>query len=96
MFAALTLGNVARTQQCVTPPSGIIAWWAADANATDLEGNHNGTLNNGTTFTSGEVGQAFSFDSTQHRYIDVGLVTLPVTFTISAWINPGQSVPGVY
>jgi hypothetical protein len=96
LLAALAFGDVARAQQCVTPPSGLIAWWAADGDASDFEGAHNGTLNNGTTFATGEVGQAFNFDASQHQYVDVGLISLPVTFTISAWINPSQSVPGVY
>jgi hypothetical protein len=88
MLAVLALGDVAHSQQCVTPPSGIIAWWAADGDASDIEGNHNGTLNNGTSFAAGEVGQAFSFDSTQHQYVDVGFLDLPVTYTIVAWIYP--------
>ena len=49
-------------QSCVEPPSGIVAWWAGDGNATDVQGGNNGTLQNGATFAAGMVAQAFSFD----------------------------------
>ena len=43
-------------------PPGIVSWWPAGDNALDAVTNHNdGTLQNLTTFVSGEVGRAFSF-----------------------------------
>lgn len=50
------------TESCVTPPGGLTAWYKAEGNAGDQFNQHNGTLVNGTTFTSGVVGRAFSFD----------------------------------
>ncbi|HUD84411.1 MAG TPA: hypothetical protein VMQ67_12940, partial [Candidatus Saccharimonadales bacterium] len=47
---------------CVPPPAGLISWWRAEDNATDAVGVNNGTLEGGTTFAAGEVGQAFSFN----------------------------------
>src|SRR5262249_36974468 len=35
---------------CVTPPSGMVAWWPGDGNANDIQGSNNGTLQNGATF----------------------------------------------
>ncbi len=48
---------------CVRAPAGMIAWWKGEGDAKDSQEDHNGT-NNGATFTSGEVGQAFTFDGT--------------------------------
>ena len=47
---------------CVPPPANIYAWWPGDDDATDIVGDLDGTLLNGTTFAAGRVGQAFSFD----------------------------------
>ncbi len=47
---------------CVAPPSGLVGWWPGDGNANDIIGGNNGTLENGATFATGEVGQAFSFN----------------------------------
>src|SRR5580765_449143 len=46
---------------CATMPAGAVAWWRAENNALDSLGSHHGTLQNGATFATGEVGQAFSF-----------------------------------
>jgi amino acid permease len=51
-------------------PSGLVAWWKAENNANDSVGGYNGTLYGGTTFTSGKVGQAFSFDGVDD-YIEI-------------------------
>jgi hypothetical protein len=40
----------------------LISWWPGDNTAIDIQSGNNGTLQNGATFASGEVGQAFSFD----------------------------------
>jgi hypothetical protein len=41
---------------------GLVAWWKGENNAYDSVGGNNGTLQGGTTFATGQVGQAFSFD----------------------------------
>src|SRR5882724_10819515 len=60
----LVFALVGRTaaQTCAPPLSGLAGWWPGDGNADDLQGASNGTLLNGATFTTGKVGQAFSFD----------------------------------
>ncbi|MDT7781567.1 MAG: hypothetical protein QOC99_4079, partial [Acidobacteriota bacterium] len=47
---------------CASPPSQMVSWFPAEGNANDVQGGNNGTLQNGTTFAPGKVGQAFSFD----------------------------------
>ncbi len=47
---------------CVTAPNGAIAWLPGDGNANDVAGSNHGTRQNGASFASGLVGQAFSLD----------------------------------
>ncbi len=72
---------------CVQPPSGMISWWPADGDASDLVASNHGTLQNGATFAPGMVDQAFSFDGVDD-YVSTDDVDLPSTFTIDAWIYP--------
>jgi concanavalin A-like lectin/glucanase superfamily protein/K319-like protein len=97
MFKALLAGGslllafalVGRTaaQTCTPAPSGLLGWWPADGNADDIQGGHNGTLMDDTTFTTGEVAQAFSFDGVDDS------VSVPGTWgggpeaTIDAWFQ---------
>jgi hypothetical protein len=77
--------------QCTQPPSDLVAWWPGDNSAIDITGNNNGTLVNDATFAPGMVGQAFSFDGVDD-HVNVGNLSLPVTFTIDAWIKPVATV----
>src|SRR5205814_6680636 len=57
--------------QCFRPPSGLIGWWPGEGNAADaVDGNH-GSLQNGATFATGKVGQAFTFDGA-NEYVSFG------------------------
>ena len=47
---------------CVPPPSGLVAWYPGEGNGNDIVGGNNGALQNGATFASGHVGQAFGFN----------------------------------
>lgn len=51
---------------CTPPPAGMAAWYPGDGNALDIQGPtfENGTLQNGATFASGKVYQAFSLNGT--------------------------------
>src|SRR5437868_118322 len=48
--------------QCITPPSGLTGWWTGDGTGADAQNGRNATLQNGATYGTGEVGQAFQFD----------------------------------
>ncbi len=77
---------------------GMTGWWKADGNANDSFAGNNGTLQGGTTYTTGEDGQAFSFpDATGDG------VTIPLNsgydmnspgFVASFWMKGTQSQPG--
>ena len=74
---------------CATPPSGMISWWPAEGDANDIQGSNDGTLENGATFTPGEVRQGFSLNGTD-QYIEVpdsAALNITGPITIDAWIN---------
>lgn len=88
----LTLGYTGPVvaQSCTPAPSGLVAWWPADGNATDVIGNSNGTLQGDTTYALGEVGQAFSFDG-DGDFIEIderaNLDFYAGDFTIETWVK---------
>jgi Concanavalin A-like lectin/glucanases superfamily/Carboxypeptidase regulatory-like domain len=55
---------------CTTPAPGMVAWYPSEGSALDVRGGNNGTLQNGTAFAPGKVGQAFSFDGS-NDYISI-------------------------
>ena len=70
--------------------SGLAGYWALDngsgTSATDSSsGGNTGTLNNGPTWGTGQIGGAASFDNTDDS-ITVGDVVEPEYITMSAWI----------
>lgn len=75
-----------QNDECVTAPTGMVAWWKANGNAGDAAGANEGTLFNGTAFAPGKVGQAFSFDGV-NDYVQTPLA-LGTQVTIDAWVNP--------
>ena len=57
LIAIWMLGTVAVYGQ-VTPPSGIVGWYAGDGDAHELSGNsNNGTLGTGASYRVGKIGQ---------------------------------------
>jgi hypothetical protein len=87
--AIYNAGSNGKCRTCTPPPANMIDWWPAEGNANDIVGAHNGTLQNGATFATGYVGQAFKLDGVADS-VDVGAVGLTGTFTIDAWVNPAQ------
>ncbi len=74
-------------------PANLVAFWPSDGTAQDVAGIYDGTLDGDATFSSGKVGQAFSFDGNQAQ---VTLATFPTasTFSIEGWIYYlGSSTP---
>ena len=78
---------------CAPTPTGLIDWFRAEGDGSDFVGANNGVLQGNATFTSGEVGQAFSVAGGSDT------VTLPAAalhqalsaFTVDAWIYPTSS-----
>src|SRR5947209_4303685 len=75
---------------CVTVPSGLISWWPGDNTAIDIQSGNNGTLQNGATFASGKVAQAFSLNGSI-AYVDAGnapsLQLSSGDFSVDTWVR---------
>ena len=75
---------------CVAPPSGMVGWWPGEGNANDIIGSNNGTLENGSTFATGKVGQAFSFNGTNQSVSVADSSSLRLgagEITLDAWVS---------
>jgi hypothetical protein len=89
LFNAGSAGKCEQPPACITPPSGMVAWWPGDDDANDIAGGNNGTLHNGATFAAGMVGQAFSFDGLDDFVEVTDAASLnPPAITLDAWIKP--------
>src|SRR5437773_1661649 len=78
---------------CASIPSNLVSWWNAEGNPNDSQDSDNGTLQGNTTFATGEVGQAFSFDASSNSGVIVpSSPSLNPTdaITIDAWVNPSS------
>ncbi len=74
---------------CTTPPLGLISWYPGQGNANDIFGTHNGELVGDTSFVSGKVGQAFTFDGAGD-YVNIPASAgfdLTSAITIDAWVK---------
>ncbi|MCB1128932.1 MAG: LamG domain-containing protein, partial [Verrucomicrobiae bacterium] len=74
-------------EACVTPPGGLVGWWPAEADGTDLAGGPGGTLV-GAGFDAGEVGQGFRFNGPgQGVDVPVSQALLPPDLSVEAWVR---------
>jgi len=83
------------TQNVCTPPvSGLVGWWRAEGNATDVVSANNGTLHGNVSYTVGEVGQGFVFGG-NGSYVGLNNTTALQlqNLTIEAWIQRGTLNP---
>ena len=76
--------------QCIPPPANLTGWWRGDGTSADVIGSHNATLQNGATYGTGEVGQAFQLDGVDD-FVDVpadpALDVGTGDFTVDFWVN---------
>jgi Concanavalin A-like lectin/glucanases superfamily/Regulator of chromosome condensation (RCC1) repeat/Calx-beta domain/Thrombospondin type 3 repeat len=72
------------------PFANLVSRWRAEDNAQDSVGSNHGTLQNGTAFVPGKVGQAFSFDGLDDEIVVPSADSLNPgsQVTIAAWVNP--------
>jgi hypothetical protein len=81
-------------QECVPPPAGLVSWWPANDNASDLIGTNNATLQGAVTYAPGEVGDAFLFTTTNDAVLIPASSSLNVGasngLTIELWIEPAD------
>lgn len=78
-------------------PSGAVAFWRGEGNADDSHGSHDGTLVDGTAFSTGYVGQAFRFDGSGDGVslnAHAGDLDLAGTATIELWLRTTNDTCG--
>jgi hypothetical protein len=87
---------------CVTPPTGMVAWWPLDEPvgnlAHDIIGPNPGAWQSGPTVVAGKVGNALSFP-TASQYVAVNnhasLNFGTGDFSIDCWVRSTNTDPGV-
>ena len=77
--------SAGKCKSCAPPPPNMVAWLPGDGNANDIVGTSHGTLQNGATFATGIVGQAFNLDG-DDDYVDVGGGFNLDAMTLDAWV----------
>jgi hypothetical protein len=75
---------------CVNASSGLISWWPGEGNADDIVDSNPGTVH-GATYTTGKVGQAFSFDGVDDYVVNPGYSTMPFPKSFSFWFYAKDS-----
>ena len=73
---------------CSTP-DGIVGWWPAEGDASDIIGTNSGTLQGGATASApGFVGNCFTFDGT-NGFVQIpdSPAVDPTNLTIEAWVR---------
>jgi hypothetical protein len=69
---------------CTPPPAGIVAWWRGQSNTLDSVDSHNGLIIDSVTYTNGEVGKGFQFNT--------GLIRVPASSNLDLGTGPGLTV----
>ena len=75
--------------------TGIVSRWPGEGNAQDIVDGNNGTLEGGTTFAPGEVGQAFSFDGTDD-FVEIHIDVSEANYTLELWFQTSSPDVGVF
>jgi len=97
-FGAAISSNASLTVNsgCASVPTGIVSWWPAEGNGNDIAGGHTGTLS-GVTYSVGEVGQSFNFNTSTGSVFVAASPGLNVGvsngFTVECWIKPTDFTP---
>lgn len=81
-------GSTPYTYTAYTGPlSGTVSQWTANNISTDSVGSNNATLQNGATYTTGKMGQAFSFDGVNdYASVPDNATLKPTRLSVEAWV----------
>jgi hypothetical protein len=69
----------------------LVSWWTGDEDATDLQGDNDGTLKGTVSYAPGYVSSDFSFTGRPGAYVQVGnaaSLKMTTAMTIECWIYP--------
>ncbi len=82
--------------ECLAAPSGLVGWWPGDGSFLNLAGTNHGQPLGGVTFSSGKVGQAFSFANDSDRITiphDPLLDVQAPGFAVEFWMRGSKNQP---
>ena len=94
---ALNFTNSSSTlaANCDPSPSGIISWWTGEGSDVEIFSGSNGVIRPGVTFTTGMVGQCFSFDGISGCVLNANtppLTNIHNSFTMEFWAYPKAGI----
>ena len=93
IYNAGSAGKCTGTPSCVVCPATAVSWWPAEGNASDLLGPNAGTLQNGTAFATGMVGQSFALNGANHAMqIPYATNLISTNFSFEVWLYPSNQV----
>ncbi len=80
-------------QVCTTAPIGLISSYSGDNNALDARSRYNGTIQNGVSYTTGKVGNAFNLAGNNGDRVLLGNTPdlRRQNLTIEAWVKRSSS-----
>ena len=78
--------SIDATSKLQTALAGQVGEWAGEGNASDSVGGNTGTLQGGTAFAAGRIGQAFSLDGVDDWISSNQQFATDQSHTISAWV----------
>lgn len=93
---SVTVASGATAGVTAVPTSGLVSLWHGEGTASDSANSNSGTLQGGTFFTAGKVGQAITFDSNDDRVTIAHSTNLNVQspgFTAEFWMNGIKNQP---
>jgi len=76
-FCFVSMTTLHAQPSCLAPPSGLVAWWRGEGNATDSAGTNHGKLDAGLTFTNGMVGQGFFISGGGNDLVELPINVFP-------------------
>jgi hypothetical protein len=80
-------------QTCAPAPSGLVSWWAGDANENDVIGGNNPSVVQAVTLVPGEVKNGFTFGTGGYIEIPQAPNLANQQFTWAAWVRPDGPGP---
>jgi hypothetical protein len=76
---------------CQPPAGGLVSLWRAEGNANDSVDGNNGTLKNGASFATGQIGSAFNFFAVSNQYVEIpnsANLNPSTSFSWEGWVYP--------
>jgi len=81
------------TNNCITPPKGLVSWWPGDGKMNDIVGKNDPSGANAVAFSPGEVDYGFTFGPKGWIQIAASPSLANQVFTWAAWVRVDGAIP---